>query len=153
MDEQIYIYPDYSSLAFAVAMQIAVVINDAITTRGKCVIALSGGETPKGVYRNLGSAPFNMEIDWSRVHLFFGDERMVPADDAHYGEQGDYSNCIHYYPDDKEKYEACIRNPATDFQGEINEENLKAGILRRLMYNPNFAALKVSLQRFIDSLN
>ena len=82
MDEQIYIYPEYSSLVSAVAMQIAVVINDAITARGKCVIALSGGETPKGAYSNLGSAPFNMEIDWSRVHLFFGDERMVPPDDV-----------------------------------------------------------------------
>jgi hypothetical protein len=37
-------------------------------------------------------------------------------------------------------------------QGEITKANLEAGILRRLMYNPNFAALKVSMKRFIDSL-
>jgi hypothetical protein len=51
-----------------------------------------------------------------------------------------------------EKYAACLRHPGQDFQGEITEKNLKAGILRRLTYNPNFAALKVSMQRFIDNL-
>ena len=77
---------------------------------------------------------------------------VLPADDIHYGARGEYSNCMHYYPDDMEKYDACINNPAADFQGEITGENLKAGILRRLMYNPNFAALKVSMKRFIDDL-
>jgi len=76
----------------------------------------------------------------------------IPPEDTHYGAAGEYSNCVHYYPDDMEKYDACIRNPATDFQGEITEKNLAAGILRRLMYNPNFAALKVSMQRFMDHL-
>ena len=65
---------------------------------------------------------------------------------------GDYSNCVHYYPGDMEKYAACLKHPEQDFQGELTEENLKAGILRRLMYNPNFAALKVSMKRFINDL-
>jgi esterase/lipase len=77
---------------------------------------------------------------------------MLPPDDPHYGAAGDYSNCIHYYPDDMEKYAACINNSGGIFQGEITEENLKVGILRRLMYNPNFVALKVSMKRFIDNL-
>ena len=77
---------------------------------------------------------------------------VLPDHDMHYGAAGDYFNCIHYYPDDIEKYAACNNNPEADLQGELTEENLKVGILRRLMYNPNFAALKVSMQRFIDSL-
>ncbi|MCR4303651.1 MAG: alpha/beta fold hydrolase [Gallionella sp.] len=77
---------------------------------------------------------------------------VLPADDAHYGANGEYSNCIHYYPDKMEKYDACIRNPAEDFQGEITVKNLEAGILRRLMYNPDFAGLKVSMKRFLDNL-
>jgi esterase/lipase len=77
---------------------------------------------------------------------------VLPSDDPHYGAAGDYFNCIHYYPDDMGKYAACINNSGDIFQGEITEKNLKAGILRRLMYNPNFAALKVSMKRFIDSL-
>lgn len=77
---------------------------------------------------------------------------VIPPEDTHYGAAGEYSNCVHYYPDDMEKYEACLRHPEQDWQGEITEKNLKAGILRRLMYNPNFAALKISMQRFIDNL-
>ena len=77
---------------------------------------------------------------------------VIPPEDTHYGATGEYSNCVHYYPDDMEKYAACLRNPAADLQGEITDKNLAAGILRRLMYNPNFAALKDALRRFIDGL-
>jgi esterase/lipase len=77
---------------------------------------------------------------------------VLPDDDAHYGVPGEYSNCAHYYPDDMEKYSACMARAARILQGEITERNLKAGILRRLMYNPNFAALKVSMRQFIDRL-
>jgi len=77
---------------------------------------------------------------------------VLPPEDRHYGINGEYSNYMHYYPDDMEKYAACLEHPEQDFQGEITEKNLETGILRRLMYNPNFAALKVSMQRFIDQL-
>lgn len=77
---------------------------------------------------------------------------VMSPEDRHYGAVGEYSNCVHYYPDDMGKYAACITHPEQDFQGELTEENLRAGILRRLTYNPNFAALKVSMKRFIDEL-
>ena len=77
---------------------------------------------------------------------------VIPAEDKHYGVAGEYSNCVHYYPAEMEKYAACITRPSTNFQGEVTEENLKTGIVQRLMYNPNFAALKVSMKRFIDKL-
>jgi hypothetical protein len=76
----------------------------------------------------------------------------VPPEDKHYGVTGDYSSCIHYYPDEMEKYDACNNKPKEDLQGELTKSNLKAGILRRLMYNPNFAALKLSMKKFIDNL-
>ena len=78
---------------------------------------------------------------------------VLPPDDAHYGVAGDYSNNIHYYPDDMEKYNACINKRAEIFQGEITRNNLAIGTLCRLMYNPNFSVLKTSLQRFIEKLN
>jgi hypothetical protein len=77
---------------------------------------------------------------------------VLPPDDAYYGAAGAYSNSIHYYPGDMEKYNACNNRREEVWQGEITEANLKVGILRRLMYNPNFAALKVSMKRFIDNL-
>jgi len=77
---------------------------------------------------------------------------VLPPDDPHFGADGEYFNAIHYYPDDMEKYQACNGNAEEVFLGEITEANLKTGLLRRLMYNPNFAALKVSMKRFIEGL-
>jgi hypothetical protein len=77
---------------------------------------------------------------------------ILPVDDAYYGMMGAYANCIHYYPDDIKQYDACNKNSEQNLQGELTEENLKAGTLRRLMVNPNFPTLKVSMKKFIDSL-
>ncbi|MDD5299570.1 MAG: alpha/beta fold hydrolase [Gallionella sp.] len=77
---------------------------------------------------------------------------VLSADDPRYGATGEYANCAHYYPGDMEKYAACIEHPEQAWQGEITEQNLKVGLLRRLMYNPDFAALEISLRRFIDKL-
>jgi esterase/lipase len=76
----------------------------------------------------------------------------LPLDDTYYGMMGEYSNCMHYYPDDIKQYDACNKNPEQDLQGELTEENFKAGTLRRLMVNPNFSTLKISMKKFIDSL-
>lgn len=77
---------------------------------------------------------------------------VLPPDDPYYGAAGVYSNAVHYYPGDMEKYDACHIGNGEVLLGEITEANLKTGTLRRLMYNPNFAALKVSMKRFIDNL-
>jgi 6-phosphogluconolactonase len=56
---------------------LAEAITHATEERGHCVLGLSGGKTPRGVYSALASA---MNVEWSRVYLFLIDERCVPAD-------------------------------------------------------------------------
>lgn len=51
----------------------------SILQRDRCLVALSGGSTPKRLYQLLAELPEGL-IDWSRVHLFWGDERNVPSD-------------------------------------------------------------------------
>lgn len=46
----------------------------ALASRGRFDVSFAGGRTPESVYKSLVSAP----IDWSRVHVWFGDERCVP---------------------------------------------------------------------------
>jgi len=77
---------------------------------------------------------------------------LLPPEDEYYGAAGAYANCIHYYPQQMDKYAACTLHPEECWLGEISAKNLDVGILRRLMYNPNSAALKISLKQFIDSL-
>jgi len=49
-------------------------------------IALTGGSSPGGFYRLLGTPPFRNTVNWSNCHLFFGDERCVPpeAEESNY---------------------------------------------------------------------
>ncbi len=43
-------------------------------------VALAGGKTPRRVYELLATERFRDRVDWSQLHLFFGDERAVPPD-------------------------------------------------------------------------
>jgi 6-phosphogluconolactonase len=55
--------------------------NQAIKEQGRFAVALSGGSTPRRLYTLLAQAPYRQAVNWSRVHLFFADERYVPPED------------------------------------------------------------------------
>ncbi|HLX57367.1 MAG TPA: 6-phosphogluconolactonase [Ktedonobacteraceae bacterium] len=78
----IAIYPDLATISQQAAAYIMRIINEAIVTRGRFAIALSGGNTPKELYGLLGSEPYKSQIDWQLVDIFWSDERCVPPDDA-----------------------------------------------------------------------
>jgi ribose 5-phosphate isomerase len=78
---KITVYPDSESLIGAAADLIVEVGSEAIAARGRFTLALSGGNTPRPVYARLATAEYRDRIDWSRVLIFFGDERCVPPDD------------------------------------------------------------------------
>lgn len=50
----------------------------AIAARGLFRLVLAGGQTPRGVYQRLRQ----VAVDWSAWHLYFGDERCLPPDNA-----------------------------------------------------------------------
>jgi 6-phosphogluconolactonase len=62
------------SAAWQVAEELASVLQLAIATRGRAVIAVSGGQTPLLVYAHLSRSV----VDWSRVTVTLTDERWVP---------------------------------------------------------------------------
>ena len=49
----------------------------AVKQRGRVLVVLAGGNTPRGVYRLLRAE----DAGWSHWHVYFGDERCLPADD------------------------------------------------------------------------
>jgi 6-phosphogluconolactonase len=67
---------DAHELSLVVARTAVQVITDAVDANGHCSLALSGGNTPRELYRLLGSA-FRDQIPWERIHVFWGDERYV----------------------------------------------------------------------------
>lgn len=52
----------------------------AIDLRGRFIVALSGGSTPKQLFQILAKEPFNKAIAWHKTVIFWGDERAVPPD-------------------------------------------------------------------------
>jgi 6-phosphogluconolactonase len=79
MSPERIIAPNGALLAERAAAWIGSAMRETVARRGHCAMALAGGNTPAPVYRLLAQAP---GIPWSRVILFFGDERAVPPDDA-----------------------------------------------------------------------
>jgi 6-phosphogluconolactonase len=81
---RITILKDQETLAAAAADRVAALTRAAIESRDRMVICLAGGQTPRRLYQLLADAarPWRTSIDWSRVYVFWGDERPVPPDDG-----------------------------------------------------------------------
>ena len=77
---EVEVFPDERELVHTEAERIVALARDAARVRGRCFVALSGGSTPRPLYELLASQGFASRIDWSRLHLFWGDERCVPPD-------------------------------------------------------------------------
>lgn len=77
----IKVFTDIEELSNFAAEKFVAVGNDAIEKRRQFFVALSGGSTPKSLYRLLSDEKFKNKIDWHKVFFFFGDERSVSLDD------------------------------------------------------------------------
>jgi 6-phosphogluconolactonase len=73
-------------MARATAIRIIELAHVSANAHGRFSLALAGGSTPKRIYELLASEEFSDQLDWSQVHVFFGDERCVPPyhDDSNY---------------------------------------------------------------------
>jgi 6-phosphogluconolactonase len=80
-ERRIVVADDLQDLAARAAELFVTLAARAIGTSGRFRVALSGGETPKTLFRLLATPEYAGRIDWDHVHLFWGDERHVPPDD------------------------------------------------------------------------
>ncbi|MHC9292708.1 6-phosphogluconolactonase [Mycobacterium sp. LTG2003] len=72
-------YPDTAALVAAAGDRLVDAIKSAIAARGQATIVLTGGGTGIGMLKRVGER--STDIDWAKVHLYWGDERFVPQDD------------------------------------------------------------------------
>jgi 6-phosphogluconolactonase len=84
---KIVVAADKTALFVETATVIVDAARAAIARSGRFAFVLTGGSTPKGLYELLASDEWREKIDWSKVHLFWGDERFVPAtsEQSNYG--------------------------------------------------------------------
>ncbi|MEV3904361.1 6-phosphogluconolactonase [Mycobacterium sp. NPDC050551] len=70
-------YSDKDELVAAAGDRLAEAINAAVAARGVASVVLTGGGTGVAMLKRVGEH----DIDWAKVHLYWGDERYVAADD------------------------------------------------------------------------
>lgn len=78
------VFPDVDALAHSAASAFADLARACVEERGAFHVALSGGSTPKFLYRALrqpsAGQSGELALPWSAVHVYFSDERAVPPD-------------------------------------------------------------------------
>src|SRR5262249_6636279 len=79
MSTVVEVFADSETLVGAAGARLVNAIQAAATARGRALIVLTGGGNGIGLLSYLGTQ--SQRIDWSTVHLFWGDERYVPEDD------------------------------------------------------------------------
>jgi 6-phosphogluconolactonase len=90
MKPEIRIFKDLEELSRAAADLFVEHSAESIAKRDRFLVALNGGNTPTRLFQYLATED-REQVDWSTVHVFWGDERAVPVDDpgSSYGQARD----------------------------------------------------------------
>ncbi len=91
MKPEIRIFKDLESLSREAATLFVEQAIQSIAERGRFLVALNGGSTPNRLFQLL-AAEYKDKVDWSNIHIFWGDERCVPPDDpgSSYGQAREF---------------------------------------------------------------
>lgn len=80
MKSDVRVFADVDELSLRAAEAAVRTINESVERNDSFSVALAGGNTPRTLYRLL-STRFQHQIPWTKVHVFWGDERYVPLTD------------------------------------------------------------------------
>jgi len=90
MNPKIRIFKDLEKLSHDAASLFVERSATAVNERGRFLVVFNGGSTPTRLFQLLATE-YSDKVDWSKVHVFWGDERCVPPDDpgSSYGQARD----------------------------------------------------------------
>lgn len=82
-ERRLIVYPDAELMAEATAARTLLTIADTLTEPGRERFdwALTGGTDGNRLLASVKASSLVDAVDWNRVHIWWGDERFVPADD------------------------------------------------------------------------
>ncbi|WDF54286.1 6-phosphogluconolactonase [Mucilaginibacter sp. KACC 22063] len=96
------IFKDADELSVAAAQLFVQSAAEAISRHGKFTVALTGGSSPEKMHRLLTEEPYASQVDWSKVFVFWGDERWVPLDDDKSNAKMAFETLLNHVPIPKE---------------------------------------------------
>jgi len=90
MKPDLRIFKDTESLSRHAAEIFAERAAQSITAHDRFLVALNGGGTPTRLFQLLATE-YRDNVDWTKIHIFWGDERCVPPNDpgSSYGQARD----------------------------------------------------------------
>lgn len=75
----VVVYADSDSVAEATGARLLIATGDAVALRGRADIVLTGGTVGIELLRKAAASPLAFGVDWTSVHVWWGDERFVHA--------------------------------------------------------------------------
>lgn len=78
----LHIYNTPDEVSKSLAEWITQAIETTLQKQDRFTWVVTGGNSPKQLYELLATSPYRERIDWSKLHIFWGDERAVPFDDS-----------------------------------------------------------------------
>jgi 6-phosphogluconolactonase len=87
-ERRVLVHPDKQSLGASVAARFITKIIDVLDEQERADIAISGGSVSTLVLAAIAQSAASETVDWSRVHVWWVDERWVPAGDADRNDAG-----------------------------------------------------------------
>src|SRR5690606_12173287 len=79
---RVFVYPDHQAVADAAGARLGLLLSDTVATQGRAAVVLTGGTVGIDVLRGLRGSGLSGLVDWTSVHVWWGDERFVAANDA-----------------------------------------------------------------------
>lgn len=99
---------------------------NAITEKDKFTVVLTGGSSPAGIYKLLASDSYKTKLDWSKVFVFWGDERWVPLNDDLSNAKMSYAALLDHVPVPKENIFEMYKDGVTpEAYANTYEESIK----------------------------
>jgi 6-phosphogluconolactonase len=75
----VVVYPDAATVATATAARLLTHLTDVLAHQERADVVLTGGTVGIATLREAAASPIATAVDWTAVHLWWGDERFVPA--------------------------------------------------------------------------
>lgn len=100
---QLHKSKDLKQLSVDVTNWLVENIQQTLQKQSRYTLCLSGGSTPKLMNELLSSDAYKGKVDWSKLHIFFGDERFVPLSDERNNARMAFDTLLNKVPVPKEQ--------------------------------------------------
>jgi 6-phosphogluconolactonase len=95
---ELHIYRDNDELSVEVAKWLVDYIAAMLKKQDRFTLVLSGGSTPHKLNTLLAASPYKEKIDWTKLHIFWGDERFVPFQDDRNNAKMAFDTLLNHVP-------------------------------------------------------